>query len=292
MNNKLEQNNIIAAQLSNCSAIKILVTGANGMLGQDLCPMLEDEGYEVIETDIHNFDITDGIQIKKFLAKEKPNFIIHCAAYTNVDKAEEDIKTARLINTIGTTNLAKACAEFDITLVYISTDYIFNGQSTKPYLPTDKPDPLNNYGLTKYEGEEAIKKYCSKYFITRTSWLYGVHGKNFVETMISLADKQELKVVNDQVGCPTWTVELANGIIKLLKTNNYGIYHICGSGSTSWYGFAKEIFKLMNLDVNLKPCTTEEFARPAKRPAYSILENNKICKNWKIALKSYLELRN
>lgn len=269
----------------------VLVTGANGMLGQDLCPILEDEGYEVIETDIHNLDITDEKQVFDFLSKEKPNFVVHCAAYTNVDKAEEDIETARLINAKGTENIAKACAEIDATMVYISTDYVFNGERTKPYLPTDKPEPLNNYGLTKFEGEEAVKKYCKKHFIARTSWLYGIHGKNFVETMISLADKPELKVVDDQVGCPTWTVELANGIVTLLQTENYGIHHVCGSESTSWYGFAKEIFEQMNLDVNLKPCTTDEFPRPAKRPAYSIMENNKICKNWKIALKSYLELR-
>lgn len=281
--------------------MKVLVTGANGMLGQDLCPILEDEGYEVVETDIHNLDITDETQVLEVLEKEKPNFVIHCAAYTNVDKAEEDIETARLINAKGTENIAKACAEIDATMVYISTDYVFNGEGTRPYLPTDKPEPLNNYGLTKYEGEEAVKKYCKKYFIARTSWLYGIHGKNFVETMISLADKPELKVVDDQVGCPTWTVELANGIVKLLKTEEYGIYHVCGSGSTSWYGFAKEIFNNLPSHLEgeggrrpgegLKPCTTDEFPRPAKRPAYSIMENNKICKNWKVALKSYLELR-
>lgn len=275
----------------NTSIHLVLVTGANGMLGQDLCPILEDEGYEVIETDIHNLDITDEKQVFDFLSKEKPNFVVHCAAYTNVDKAEEDIETARLINAKGTENIAKACAEIDATMVYISTDYVFNGQGIRPYLPTDKPEPLNNYGLTKFEGEEAVKKYCKKYFIARTSWLYGIHGKNFVETMISLADRPELKVVDDQVGCPTWTVELANGIVKLLETEEYGIYHVCGSGSTSWYGFAKEIFEKMGLDVNLKPCTTDEFPRPAKRPAYSIMDNNKICKNWKVALKSYLELR-
>jgi dTDP-4-dehydrorhamnose reductase len=270
---------------------KILVTGANGMLGQDLCPILEDNCYEVIETDIHNLDITDSIMVKSVLEIEKPDFVIHCAAYTNVDKAEEDMETATKINVTGTENLAKVCTELGITLVYISTDYVFNGEGTRPYLPTDKPEPLNNYGLTKYEGEEAVKKYCKKYFITRTSWLYGIHGKNFVETMISLADKPELKVVDDQVGCPTWSIDLANGIAKIIKTEDYGIYHICGSGSTSWYGFAKEIFELLKLNVNLKPCSTEEFPRPAKRPAYSIMENNNICKNWKVALKSYLELR-
>ena len=270
---------------------RILVTGANGMLGQDICPLLEDQGYEVIKTDVNNLDITNAEQVSNILSTEKPDFVIHCAAYTNVDKAEEDIETGGLINSKGTENLAKVCADIDATLIYVSTDYVFNGQGNTPILPTDKTEPLNNYGLTKFEGEEAVKKYCSKYFITRTSWLYGIHGKNFVETMISLKDKPELKVVDDQVGCPTWTVELANGIIKLLKTKDFGIYHVCGSGFTSWYGFAKEIFDRLGLNVNLKPCTTDEFPRPAKRPAYSVMYNNGICRPWEVALQDYLDLR-
>ena len=270
---------------------KILVTGANGMLGQDLCPILEDEGYDVVETDIHNLDITNSEIVTSVLKKENPDVVIHCAAYTNVDKAEEDIETAKLINTKGTENIAKACAEINSVMVYISTDYVFDGNSTKPYLPADKTAPLNNYGLTKWQGEEAVRKYCKKHFITRTSWLYGIHGKNFVETMISLSHKPELKVVDDQIGCPTWTIELANGIVKLLETKDYGTYHICGSGKTSWYGFAKEIFEKMNLNVNLKPCKTDEFIRPAKRPHYSVMDNNGFCRNWKSALKDYLKLR-
>ncbi len=270
---------------------KILVTGANGMLGQDLCPILEDEGFDVVETDIKSLDITDISMVKAVLVKENPDIVIHCAAYTNVDKAEEDIETARLINSKGTENIAKTCAEIDAVLVYISTDYVFDGQGSEPYLPTDKTSPLNNYGLTKWEGEEAVRKYCKKYYIARTSWLYGIHGKNFVETMISLADKPELKVVDDQVGCPTWTVELSNGIVKLLENAEYGTYHVCGSGETSWYGFAKEIFKGINKEVNLKPCKTDEFPRPAKRPHYSVMDNGGICRNWKAALKDYLLLR-
>ena len=254
-----------------------------------------DCGYEVIETDKQNLDITNADMVNEVLAEEKPNIVIHCAAYTNVDKAEEDLETARLINAKGTENIAKVCGEKDITLVYISTDYVFQGNGTKPYLPTDETNPLNNYGLTKCEGEQAVRKYCKKYYICRTSWLYGIHGKNFVETMLSLADKPELKVVDDQVGCPTWTVELANGIVKLLKDSEYGIYHVCGSGQTSWYGFAKEIFNLAKLNVNLKSCTTDEFPRPAKRPAYSVMDNRingeRICRDWKMALKDYMKRR-
>lgn len=271
---------------------KVLVTGANGMLGQDLCPLLEKEGYSVIKTDIDTMNITNFENVESVISSNSPDIVIHCAAYTNVDKAEEDLETARLINSVGTENIAKVCGEKDILIVYISTDYVFQGNGNKPYLPTDKTNPLNNYGLTKFEGEEAVRRYCKKYFITRTSWLYGIHGKNFVETMISIAKNPEVKVVNDQIGCPTWTIELSKGILKLLKTQKYGTYHVCGSGYTSWYGFTQEIYRQLCLNVNLKPCTTAEFPRPAKRPSYSVMENYGICKDWKEALKDYLKLRN
>lgn len=271
--------------------MSVLVTGAKGMLGQDLCPILEDAGYEVIETDVDTLDITNAEQVNQVLKDKMPEVVIHCAAYTNVDKAEEDLKTAELINVTGTENIADACGKLGITMVYISTDYVFDGAKDSPYTPQDKPNPINNYGMTKYEGEEAVRSFCEKHYIARTSWLYGHHGKNFVETMLSLKDKDELKVVDDQIGCPTWTVELANGILNLLDSKPYGTYHVCGSGHTSWYGFAKEIFKLSGLEVNLKPCTTDEFPRAAKRPALSIMENEGICRNWQFALKDYLDLR-
>lgn len=271
--------------------MKILLTGASGMLGQDLSPVLEDVGAFVIETSSDNMDITDVAQVKNVLNCTHPDMVIHCAAYTNVDKAEEEPEKAELINVKGTENIAKVSAELDIPVVYISTDYVFDGSKYTPYTPDDIPNPLNIYGKTKLAGEEMIKKYCKKYYIVRTSWLYGHYGKNFVETMISMADKPELKVVDDQIGCPTWTVELANGILKLLS-KPYGTYHVCGGGQTSWYGFAKEIFKNMNLDVNLIPCSSSEFPRPAKRPAYSVMDNQKLCRNWESALRDYIELRN
>ncbi len=271
---------------------KILVTGAKGMLGRDLCPMLEDSGFEVIETDINNLDITDEMQVMRVISSEKPDYVIHCAAYTNVDKAEDDLKTAALINATGTENVTKACQENDSVMVYISTDYVFDGAKNTPYIPKDKPNPINNYGQTKLQGEQAILKHCEKFYITRTSWLYGHHGKNFVETMISLADKPEVNVVDDQIGCPTWTVDLSDAIISLIDDKSpYGIYHACGGGKTSWYGFAKEIFNLMNLDVNLLPCTTDDFPRQAKRPRYSVMDNAGLLRDWKLALKEYLELR-
>lgn len=273
------------------ASMPLLVTGAKGMLGQDLCPILEDAGYEVIETDVDTLDITNAEQVNQVLKDKMPEVVIHCAAYTNVDKAEDDLKTAELINVTGTENIADACGKLGIKMVYISTDYVFDGTKDSPYTPQDKPNPINNYGMTKYEGEEAVRSFCEKHYIARTSWLYGHHGKNFVETMLSLKDKEELKVVDDQIGCPTWTVELANGILKLLDSKPYGTYHVCGSGHTTWYGFAKEIFKLSGLEVNLKPCTTDEFPRAAKRPAFSIMENEGICRNWQFALKDYLDLR-
>lgn len=271
--------------------MKVLVTGAKGMLGQDLCPILEDSGCYVIETDKDNLDITDNSAVEEFITETHPDLVIHCAAYTNVNKAEEDLAGAEAINVTGTENIAEICGKLGITLVYISTDYVFDGEKTEPYTPEDRVNPLNNYGMTKYEGEEAVRSLCEKYYIARTSWLYGHYGKNFVETMISLATKPDLKVVDDQVGCPTWTVELANGILKLLS-KPYGTYHVCGSGMTSWYGFAKEIFNQMKLETNLQPCTSDEFPSPVKRPKYSVMDNQGICRDWRIALKDYLALRN
>lgn len=271
---------------------KILVTGAKGMLGHDLCPTLEDAGFETVETDVDNLDITDLKQVEKVLNAESPDAVVHCAAYTNVNKAEEEKDLAIKINGEGTENLAKVCAKLDIPIVYISTDYVFDGTKKEANLPYDKTNPINAYGLSKLKGEEAVQKHCTKYYITRTSWLYGLHGKNFVETMISLADKPELKVVDDQVGCPTWTQELSNGITTLLSEEApYGIYHVCGTGHTSWYGFAKEIFELAGLNVNLVPCKSDEFPSPAKRPANSIMYNDNICRTWKAALKDYMKLR-
>ena len=272
--------------------MKILLTGANGMLGQDLIPVLEDEDFDVIETDRETLDITNFNQSKKIIEAEKPDFVVHCAAYTNVDGAENDSETAIKINLEGTENIAKICDLNNITLIYISTDYVFDGEKTEPYIPTDKTNPINIYGQTKLDGELAVKKHCKKYYIIRTSWLYGHYGENFVEKMISLADKPELKVVDDQVGCPTWSVELSNAITDLIDEEpEFGIYHICGSGQTSWYGFAKEIFKLIGEKVNLVPCKTDEFPRPAKRPEHSVMDNNGICRNWKSALKDYINLR-
>lgn len=273
--------------------MKILVTGARGMLGQDLCPMLEDEDFEVIETDCHNMDITDSSAVNNNILSEKPNFIIHCAAYTNVDGAVKDFISALRINEKGTENIARAAAKIDVPVLYISTDYVFDGTKNSPYNPDDIPNPINNYGLSKLKGEEVIKKYCDKYYIVRTSWLYGHHGNNFAETMLKLSDEtDEIKIVDDQTGCPTWTGALSEAIVDLIEEEaDYGIYHICGSGKTTWYKFANEIFKIANKKTKTVPVTSKEFPRPAKRPAYSVLNNENICPDWKISLKQYMDLR-
>ena len=271
--------------------MKVLITGAKGMLGQDLCPTLEDLGCFLIETDIDNLDITKKEDVEDFVSKAHPDLIIHLAAYTNVDRAEEEEEKAELINAVGTENVALAASKIDVPLIYISTDYVFDGTKNSPYLPTDPTNPINAYGRTKLKGEELVQKHCKKYYIARTSWLYGMYGKNFVDTMLSLKDKEELKVVDDQWGTPTWTMDLASALMKLL-TKPYGIYHLSGGGKpTTWYNFAKTIFELSNLEVNLKPCTTEEFKRPANRPKYSVMDNDKMLRDWKLALKDYLSLK-
>lgn len=274
---------------------KVLVTGAKGMLGRDLCPILEQEGYEVIATDYEELDITNKDKVIETVSKIKPDLIIHCAAYTNVDKAEDDEAAAYNLNVEGAKNIAVASAEVDACVVYISTDYVFGGKKTTPYFPLDNPNPLSVYGKTKLLGEKEIQKHCKKYYIARTAWLYGLYGKNFVETMIKLAlEKGKLSVVNDQIGSPTWTIELIQGILKILKTNQpYGIYHISGQNQASWYDFAKKIFELEKIDVELNPCTTEEFKSKAQRPKYSYIENPDLVltRPWEEALKDYLKLR-
>ena len=272
--------------------MKVLVTGATGMLGSDLCSMLEDAGFEVIETTREELDITDEQNVNAVINDVKPDYVVHCAAYTNVDMAEEEPDKAELVNGTATEFIARACEENGSVLIYISTDYVFDGTKNTPYVPDDKTNPINAYGLSKLHGEQAVEENCDRYYILRTSWLYGHHGKNFVETMISLADKPEVKVVDDQIGCPTWTVDLSDAIISFIDEDpEYGIYHACGGGSTTWYGFAKEIYKQTGLNVNLKPCTTQDFPRPAKRPKYSIMDNEGLLRDWKLALKEYIELR-
>ena len=276
--------------------MKVLVTGAKGMLGRDLCPIFEDAGMFVIETDKENLDITDEKAVEEFITNVKPQMIVHLAAYTNVDGAESDPETADLINHKGAKNLALAAKKADALLIYVSTDYVFDGLKTTPYLPNDPANPQSVYGKTKFLGEEAVRQNAEKYYIARTSWIYGIHGKNFIETMLNLAaHEKELKVVNDQTGSPTYTVDLALGILKLLN-KPFGTYHVSGEGETTWYDFAREIFALEGIEANLAPTSTEDYVKNqnkkiAQRPKYSTLQNSVPMRDWKEALKSYLEYR-
>lgn len=272
--------------------MRVLVTGAKGMLGQDLCPILEDAGFEVIEAGHKNLDITKFEDVEKYITEAMPEYIVHCAAYTDVEGAEDDFDMAMLINAKGTENLAKICANYKIPLIYISTDYVFDGTKISPYIPSDTPNPVNKYGLTKLKGEEAVLNHCEKYCIIRTSWLYGHHGKNFVESLLAQKDNKSIRVVDDQIGCPTWTIELANGIVRMINQHTNGICHICGGGETSRYEFAKEIFNYAGIDSSvIHPCKSEEFKTKANRPKYSVMDNNKICRHWREALHDYLDLR-
>lgn len=277
--------------------MKILITGANGQLGRELTKQYKEKGnVELILTDVDTLDITNVNDVYKMVNETKPDVIINCAAHTAVDKCEDDVDNAYKINAVGPKNLAAAMNAIGGEIVQVSTDYVFDGTSEKPYLEFDKPCPASVYGQTKYDGEEFVKSLNPKHYIVRTAWLYG-DGNNFVKTMIRLGENNpEVKVVNDQFGSPTSTTDLARVIISLVENKNYGIFHATCKGQCSWYDFAKEIFELKGMDVNLLPCTSEEFKSRAKRPKYSVLRNymlelttGDITRDWKESLKEYLE---
>ena len=277
--------------------MKILITGSNGMLGQDLRKVL-DEKHELICTTSKTLDITDKNQTIEVIKTFNPDIVINSAAYTDVDGCEENIDTAYAVNGEGVRNLALACREVDCSLVHISTDYVFNGKSERPWVEDDEVGPVSVYGKSKLQGEEAIQEILDKFFIIRTAWLYGLNGKNFPKTMLELArNHSEISVVYDEVGSPTYTPDLTYGISQLIETDYYGIYHMTNSGSCSWCEFAKYIFEVAGSDVEVIPVTASEFARPAPRPSYSVLENKKWVekgfkplRNYKQAVKEYIEL--
>lgn len=245
------------------------------MLGTDLVPVLEGEGHEVTVTDIEELDITVPDQIKEVVRATAPDFVINCAAYTQVDKAEEEPDKAFLINGKGTENIVLVCREFGIDLCYLSTDYVFDGEKEESYVPADKTDPINTYGHTKLAGENVIQQVLDRFYIIRTSWLYGKNGKNFVNTILDLAKSQnEIKVVDDQIGSPTWTVSLARVLSKIIVTGRYGIYHVTDEtgGGISWHRFAEEIVRLMHLECRVAPVKSSEFPRLAIRPKNSVLD--------------------
>jgi len=267
--------------------MKILVLGSKGMLGSDLIRELNKTSNETIDWDIGDVDITKEQDMDK-ISKVKPEILINCAAYTNVDGAEKEKEKCYSVNVKGIKNLVSVCKKEGIILIQISTDYIFNGDK-EGYNEDDQKNPINYYGKTKSDGEDLIIQSLEKYYIVRTSWLFGKNGRNFVDTIIKLCnEKDEIKVIDDQIGSPTYTKDLSKAIINLMGAK-YGIYHLTNSDKCSWFEFAKEIAKLKNLDCNIKSCTTKEFPRDAARPKFSILNNNKLLglRHWKDALKEY-----
>lgn len=280
------------------SSLRVVVTGAHGQLGFDLISILKNNNqYEVYGFGRQELDITNPKQVKEIIEKIDPDIIIHTAAYTNVDMAEKEQELAFKINVTGTQNIVLAASKQKAKLIYMSTDYVFNGNALYPYSESDSPDPIGVYGKTKLAGEEFVRTHHDKFFIVRTSWIYGEHGHNFVKSMLRLAlENKSISVVNDQVGSPTYTEDLSDSLIEIMESEKYGIYHISNSGSCTWYEFACAIFEEANLPVNLKQCKTIDFPRLAHRPKYSVLSNTSIHKNgfspirhWREALHVFLQ---
>ena len=288
--------------------MKVLVTGVGGQLGHDVMNELAKRGHTGIGVDVEEMDITDAKKVNEVIRASEVEAVIHCAAYTAVDAAEDQVELCRKINAEGTENIAKVCKELDIKMMYISTDYVFDGEGTRPWEPDDERHPLNVYGLTKYEGELAVEKYLDKFFTIRIAWVFGVNGKNFIKTMLNVAKTHDtLKVVNDQIGTPTYTFDLARLLVDMIETDKYGYYHATNEGGyISWYDFTKEIFRQaaeLGHDeygedkVTVLPVTTEEYGvSKAARPFNSRLDKSKLVENgftplptWQDALGRYLK---
>lgn len=276
---------------------KLLITGGNGQLGRAINNLYKDrEDIECINTDVDELDITNLDAVIKFVDECRPYAILNCAAHTAVDLCEDQVELAYRINAIGPRNLSIAADKFDCKMMQISTDYVFAGDSDKPYLEFDKPNPQGVYGKSKLAGEEFVKEFSKKHFIIRTAWLYG-DGKNFVKTMLRLAqDHEEVGVVYDQVGSPTSAVELAKAMDALIFTENYGTFHGTCEGVCSWADFAEEIFRLAGKNVKVNRLTSDQYPAKAKRPAYSVLENYMLKSttdfmfaDWHDALKEYMK---
>ena len=282
--------------------LKVLLIGANGQLGSDLIKFLKNE--HLIPLTHRDIEITNYKNVRSIINKYKPQVVINTAAYHKVDECEKNPLKAFKVNALGTRNVALVCKEVNSVLVFISTDYIFDGKKGKPYIETDPPNPLNVYGISKLSGELFVRSILEKYFIIRTSGLFGLSGSrekggNFIETMLKLAmGKKEIKVVDDQIVSPTYTFDLAQKIYQLIKIGKFGIYHITNKGECSWYELAKKVFELMNIKVKLQNISTEKFGATAKRPKYSVLRNFKLEKlgiddlrTWDKAVESYLKIK-
>lgn len=280
--------------------MKVLVTGVKGQLGHDVVGELEKRGHTAVGVDIEEMDITDGASVKRVLGEVRPDAVIHCAAWTAVDAAEDNEERVRLVNAAGTANIAKECKALGCKMMYISTDYVFDGQGDKPWQPDCKTyKPLNIYGQTKLEGELAVAGALEKFFIVRIAWVFGKNGNNFIKTMLKLGKTHEtLRVVNDQIGTPTYTYDLSRLLADMIETEKYGYYHATNEGGyISWYDFATEIFVQAGYGTKVIPVTTAEYGQSkAKRPFNSRLDKSKLIENgfkplpdWRDALARYLK---
>jgi dTDP-4-dehydrorhamnose reductase len=278
--------------------MRVLVTGADGQLGCDVVRRLEENSIECLGAIRNELDITNEAQTNEFITKYNPDVVVHCAAYTAVDKAEDERELCYNVNVLGTKYVAAACKDIDAKMVYISTDYVFDGKGDQPFEVTDQPNPINYYGKTKYEGELEVQKLLDKYFIIRISWVFGKNGNNFVKTMLRLAkERDEISVVADQIGSPTYTYDLTRLIVDMIQTEKYGIYHATNEGYCSWYEFASEIFRQAGLEVKVKPIKTEDYITKAKRPKNSRLSKRKLVqqgfsglKEWEGALREFIKI--
>ncbi len=257
---------------------RILVTGSNGQLGTCIKD-LDDNKFDIKYASSSDLDITNKQDVKNFFEQQKIDWCINCAAYTAVDNAESDYDKAYEVNVSGVKNLAESCKEYGVKLVHISTDFVFDGNNNIPYKESDKTNPIGAYGETKLKGEKEVIQIFKEYFIIRTSWLYSEHGSNFLKTMLRLSkDKTQLGVVGDQIGTPTYAKDLAKAIFHIIANDisDYGIYHYSNNGVASWYDFAKAIFDISNIDIELNNISTVQFPTPAKRPHFSVLDKTKI----------------
>jgi len=276
--------------------VKILVTGAEGQLGYDVCKALAAQGIAHRGVGIRDFDITDGATARNYIVKYHPDGVIHCSAWTAVDKAEEEPEKAWAVNAGGTWNIAAACREAGAKMLYISTDYIFPGTGEQFYKPDDPTGPLGVYGRTKLDGEQAVRELLERYFIVRISWAFGRNGNNFVKKMLRLAEaKTEVSVVCDQVGSPTYTADLAPLLCSMIATDKYGVYHATNEGVCSWAEFAREIFRLTGKDVRVNPIPSSQYPAKAARPMNSRMSKDKLeemgfarLPPWQDALHRYL----
>lgn len=277
--------------------MKVVITGATGQLGHDVCEEMNRRGIENIGLGSKDCDITRAEAVDELFKREKPDAVIHCAAYTKVDNAEEDWERCWAVNADGTKNLARVCRKYGAKMLYISTDYVFPGEGEDAYEPEDAYGPRGNYGRTKLAGELAVQAFLKEYFIVRISWVFGINGSNFVKTMLGLAETHDtLRVVADQIGSPTYTADLAPLLCDMIETNKYGIYHASNEGVCSWADFAEAIFAAAGKQVKVQRVTTEEYGAKAPRPKNSRMSKDKLEQQgftrlpvWQDALKRYLE---